>query len=94
MKKYYTVKTPEEICKLLGVSKSLAPKIKFRSELTLAIGHFLEKNNMTHLQAAKKAEVGRTVITAVVNGDIKKISTDRLLDIALSLGIKTQLKVA
>lgn len=94
MKKYHSIKSTEELCKLLGLPQVLAPKVKFRTELTMAISEYINKHSLTHLEAAKKADVGRTVITAVVNGNILKISTDRLLDIALRLGIKTQLKIA
>ena len=40
------------------------------------------------------AGVGRTVITAIANGNLGHISTDRLIDVAHSLGLRVQLKVA
>ena len=49
---------------------------------------------MTHQQAAEKSDVGRTVITAIMNGNLQKITTDRLIDIAQGLGLKVQLKIA
>lgn len=51
------------------------------------------KKKYTHAEAAKKADVGRTVITAIMNGDLRRISTDRLIDIAHNLGLTVQLKV-
>ena len=49
---------------------------------------------MTHEQAAKIADVGRTVITAIVNGNIGKISTDRLIEVADRLGLEVHIRVA
>ena len=50
--------------------------------------------NPFNAQASAKTGIGRTVITAIVNGNLDKISTDRLIDIAQALGLKFHLKVA
>jgi predicted XRE-type DNA-binding protein len=60
----------------------------------IGIRESIKKKDLTQVEAAKKAGVGRTVITAIVNGNIGKISTDRLIDIATSLGVKLHLEVA
>ena len=94
MKSYFEAKNPKELCQLLGLPESEAPKIKIRTQIVVAIKGLIEKQNLTHEKAAKKAGVGRTVITAIVNGNLHRISTDRLFDVALHLGLKIQLKVA
>ena len=40
------------------------------------------------------AGVGRTVLTAILNGNTTHISTDRLIDIAQNLGLTVSLRVA
>ncbi len=94
MKSYLEAKNPEELCRLLGLPRSEAPKIKIRTQLVLAIKSIIEKQKLTHAEAAKLTNVGRTVITAIVNGNLNRISTDRLIDVALHLGLKIQMKVA
>lgn len=94
MKPYVEAKNAKEICKLLGLPMSEAPKIEMRTELVVAIKRAIERGKLTHAQAATKADVGRTVITAILNGNLDGISTDRLIDIAHSLGLRVQLKVA
>ena len=93
-KNYFEAKNTKELCKILGVPETEAPKIEIRRNLVIAIRKAVKKNDWTHQVAAEQANVGRTVITAIVNGNLEKISTDRLIDVAHSLGLKVQLKVA
>lgn len=93
-KPYVEAKNAKEICKILNLPLSEVPKIEIRTQLVVAIKRVIERNNLTHVQAAKQAGVGRTVITAIMNGNLGSISTDRLIDVAHSLGLKVQLKVA
>jgi predicted XRE-type DNA-binding protein len=94
MKPYVEVKNLKELCKALGLPESHAPKVEMRRDLVISIREAIKKKNLTQAQAAKKADVGRTVITAIVNGNIAKISTDKLIDVATSLGVKLHLEVA
>ncbi len=94
MKPYIEAKNPKDICKLLKLPLSEAPKIEIRVQLVSAIRRAIERGKLTQAQAAAKAGVGRTVITAIMNGNLESISTDRLIDIAHNLGLRLQLKVA
>ncbi len=94
MKPYVEAKNAKEICKLLGLHLSEVPKIEIRTQLVVAIKRAIEREKLTHAEAAIKTRVGRTVITAVMNGNLEGVSTDRLIDIAHNLGLKVHLKVA
>ncbi len=94
MKNYFEAKNTKELCKLLGLPASESTKVEMRRNIVIAIRRTLEAKDLTHAAAAKKAGVGRTVITGIVNGNIEKISTDRLIDVASNLGITLELKVA
>ena len=94
MKPYIEAKNSKEICKMLKLPMSEAPKIEIRVQLVSAIKRAIERGKLTQAQAATKADVGRTVITAIMNGNLESISTDRLIDIAHNLGLRLQLKVA
>jgi predicted XRE-type DNA-binding protein len=94
MKPYVEVKNLKELVRMLGLPESHAPKVEMRRDLVIGIREAIKKKDLTQVEAAKKAGVGRTVITAIVNGNIGKISTDRLIDIATSLGVKLHLEVA
>ena len=93
-KEFFEIKSTKQLCKVLGISESEAAKIEMRRNLVISIKRVVEKNGLTHAEATEEAEVGRTVITAVLNGNLEKISTDRLIDIAHRLGLKLKLNVA
>ena len=81
-KNFLEVKGAKELCKAFRLSESEAAKMEMRRNLLIAIKKCIKKNKWTHAKAAQEAGVGRTVITAIVNGHLEKISTDRLIDIA------------
>jgi predicted XRE-type DNA-binding protein len=93
MTSYFEVRNTKELCRQLGLPPSAAGKVAIRVELASAIRKELERQQVTHLQVAQKTGIGRTVITAIANGNLKSISTDRLIDVAQGLGLKFQLKV-
>lgn len=93
-KEFFEIKNTKKLCQLLGLPESEASKIEMRRNLVIAIKRTIEENDYTHQEAASEAEVGRTVITSIVNGNLEKISTDRLIDIAQALGLKVKLQVA
>lgn len=94
MKSYTEAKTIQELTQVLGLPKTEAAKVEMRTNLVVAIRRAVEKKAWTHVEAAKRAQVGRTVITAVLNGNTTHVSTDRLIDIAQRLGLRVTLKVA
>ncbi len=93
-KEFFEAKNIKQLCKILGVSDAEACKIEIRRDLVVSIKRAVEENNWTHAQAAEGARVGRTVMTAILNGNLEKISTDRLIDIAHRIGLRLKLRVA
>ncbi|MGK5083411.1 XRE family transcriptional regulator [Bdellovibrionota bacterium FG-1] len=94
MKNYTEAKNMKDLAKVLKLPKGQATKIEMRTNLAIAIRKTVEKKHLTHVEAAKRAGVGRTVITAILNGNTTHISTDRLIDIAQNLGLMVTLRVA
>ena len=93
-KKYIEVSNQTDLAKLLGLSSGQEARLRIRNDLVLAIYRLIEEQNLTHAAAAKKAGIGRTIITSIVNGNIAKISTDRLLEVADRLGLTIKFKIA
>ena len=67
---------------------------KVRSAIAERIRDAIRRDRMTHAAAAEITGFGRTVVTAVSNGKIDKISTDRLLKMAARLGLEIHIKVS
>ncbi len=83
-----------ELAKALNLPEGEARRIEIRTDLVVAIQRTITKKKLTHAESAKMTGVGRTVITALMNGNSKHISTDRLIHIAELLGLKVRLSVA
>jgi predicted XRE-type DNA-binding protein len=64
-----------------------------RQNLVTAIRRVVEARKMSHSEASFEARVGRTVITAILNDNLEKISTDRLIRIVHRLGLRVEVKV-
>ena len=76
--------------------KSITRKVTgktIRQFLAEQIRNEVKRRFITHAQAASESGIARTVVTAVINGRLKKISTDRILKIADGLKLNIELKV-
>ena len=93
-KEFFEAKTAKQLCKVLGLPPEDAGRVEMRRDLVIAIRKSIHANGWTHAKAAELAGVGRTVITAIVNGNIGRISTDKLIDVAHHVGLRLTLKVA
>ena len=92
--KYVEAKTADDLCRILGLPKKHAGRIRMSVDLVVAIRRQITRQSWTQAEAAKRAGVGRTVMTAIVNCNLRGISMDRMLDVAERLGLRVGLKVA
>ena len=65
-----------------------------RLRLSLAIKKAIEGRDLTHADAALIARTPRTSITAIANGNLERVSLDRLVTIAHRLGVGISLRLA
>lgn len=92
--KHHMIEDPVELCRILNLPETRAVTVGIKLDLFVSIRKRIEKRGWTHAQAAEKAGVGRTVITGIMGGHITKVSVEKLIEIASSLGLKVKLKVA
>ena len=91
---YSLQSTPSCPRKSVTESETEVVRATVRDGLVSAIQRTVSERRMTHTQASFESRVGRTVMTAILNGNLRKISTDRLLRIAHRLGLKIELKIS
>jgi predicted XRE-type DNA-binding protein len=94
MPSYLEAQNTKELCAIMNLPESEAQRLEIRLQLVKAIRKTITKQNLTHAQAAEITGFGRTVVTAIMNGNLEKISTDHLIDMAQSLRPTLSLKVA
>jgi predicted XRE-type DNA-binding protein len=83
-------RTPEELAEVLGLTPADAQEWRFREALANRIAQEVARQKLTHAQAAKLAGTSRSRMTTIVNGGLVDISTDLLLRILASLGVRVK----
>jgi predicted XRE-type DNA-binding protein len=90
--KSIVAKNASELAEILALTPADGAEIEVRSDLNDKIIEVVEAKGLTHAQVAKLAHSSRTRITAIMNRNTGDISTDLLLRVLASLGIKATLK--
>lgn len=84
-------KNATELAKALGLDPVDGVEMEIRSGLNDKIITSVHKTGLTHVQVAKLAHTSRTRITAIMNRNTHEVSTDLLLRILASLGIRAKI---
>lgn len=89
-KKSLTARTPQELAEILDLSPADAQEWEFSIQLAKRIAQEVARRKLTHAQAAKLAGTSRSRMTAIINGGLGGISTNLLLRILASLGLRAK----
>ena len=65
-----------------------------RAQLLMGLEHWLEKNRMTQVEAAKVLGVTQARVSDLKRGQINRFSMDLLVRLAARAGLKPKLKLA
>lgn len=87
---WIVARTPEELAEVLNLTPADAQEWRFRDALAIRIAQEVARRKLTHAQVAKLAGTSRSRVTAILNGGLVDISTDLLLRILASLGIRVK----
>lgn len=87
-----TAHSAQELAELLGLSRAEGLEIEIRSDLNDKITEVIHSKGLTHAQVAKLAHTSRTRVTAIVNRNTQDISTDLMLRILSSLGVRAKIQ--
>lgn len=90
-RKSIVTKTATDLARVLGLEPADGIEMEIRSELNDKIIDFVHKTGLTHAQVAKLAQTSRTRITAIMNRNTHEVSTDLLLRILASLGLRARI---
>jgi len=94
MKKVKPVITRDarELAKALGLTPADGMEIEFRSNLNDKIIEVVAKKGLTHADVARLAHTSRTRVTAILNRNTHDVSTDLMLRVLSSLGVRAKLQ--
>ncbi|HMV37192.1 MAG TPA: XRE family transcriptional regulator [Turneriella sp.] len=94
IKTKYVANNASELAGLLGLSSLDTAELEFRAELNTAIIQKFKTAKMTHAELAKKAQLSRTRLTALLNNNSHGLSTDFMLRVLRALGYRADLKLS
>jgi predicted XRE-type DNA-binding protein len=88
--KWVVARTAEELAEALNLDSAEVAAWDFRIQLANRIAQEVARQKLTHAQVAKLAGTSRSRMTAILNGGLVDISTDLLLRILASLGVRVK----
>jgi predicted XRE-type DNA-binding protein len=71
-----------------------AEELLFKADLVIAIGRIIEKRELSQSSAAEVVGVDQPKISALLSGDTRGFSTDRLIKILTRLGQDIEIHVS
>jgi predicted XRE-type DNA-binding protein len=83
-------RTAAELADALGLSKADGVELSVRSALNAKIVEVVKKRGLTHAELAAAVGTSRSRLTAILNYNTYKVSTDLLLRILATLGVSTK----
>jgi predicted XRE-type DNA-binding protein len=86
--------TGRELSRLLELSEEDSAAIELRVAMLKKIISEVSKQELTHAQAAERTGTSRSRMTSILNGAIQDVSTDLLLRVLSSLGIRARISFA
>ena len=80
-----------DLAKKLGISPSKGVEAVIKAQLIAAVIKEVHKQDLTHLELAKKAKLPRSTVTGILSGSLQKITIDRILRLVEAVGLLPKL---
>ncbi len=82
-----------DLAKKLGISRPRGVEAVIKAQLIAAVIKEVQKQDLTHVQLAKKAKLPRSAVTGILSGSLQKITIDRILRLVEAVGLLPELKL-
>ena len=87
------IHTYQSVWDAIADSPEEAANLKLRSQLMDAIKAYIDHENITQKEAAKRLGVPQSRVSELVNGRISKFTIDKLVNMAARVGLTTRITV-
>ena len=87
------IHTYRSVWDAIADSPEEAANLKLRSQLMDAIKAYIDHENLTQEEAAKRLGVPRSRVSELVNGRISKFTIDKLVNMAARVGLTFRITV-
>ena len=87
------IHTYRSVWDAIADSPEEAANLKLRSQLMDAIKEYIDHENLTQEETAKRLGMPRPRVNELVNGRISKFTIDELMNMAARIGLTSQITV-
>lgn len=77
----------------LGYSPAEARQLRLRSQIMMALEHFITQNKLTQVEAAKLFKVTQPRISDLMRGRFSQFSLDTLVKMLVDAGLEVDLRI-
>jgi predicted XRE-type DNA-binding protein len=85
--------SPEEIAKAVGLTAAESKEWQVQYALLKRLQQVVREEGLTHGEVARRGGSSRTRVTAVLNGNLEKASSDLLIRLLGALGYRVKVSV-
>lgn len=82
-----------DLAKKLGISPSRGLEAVIKAQLIAAVIKEVDKQDLTHVEIAKKSKLPRSAVTGILSGSLQKITIDRILKLVEAVGLMPEIKL-
>lgn len=86
--------TPESLAHELGLSAAEAQEWRVQHSLLKHLRRAVELKGITHAELARLGGSSRTRVTAILNGNLKNVSSDLLIRLLAALGYRVKVSIS
>ena len=86
-------RSPEELAKAIGLTAAACKEWQVQYALLKRFQQVMRDEGWTHAEVARRAGSSRTRVTAILNGNLDKVSSDLLIRLLAVLGYRVKVSV-
>ena len=91
--KKIVARSPEEIAKAIGLTDADSKEWQVQYALLRRLQQVVHKEGWTHAEVARRGGSSRTRVTAILNGNLDKVSSDLLIRLLGALGYRVKVSI-
>jgi len=93
-KKKIVARNPEGIAKAIGLTGAESREWQVQFALLKRLQQIVRDEGLTHAEVARRGASSRTRVTAILNGNLDKVSSDLLIRLLGALGYRVRVSVS
>lgn len=91
--KKIVARNPKEIAKAIGLTGADSKEWQVQFALLKRLREIVHDEGLTHAEVARRGASSRTRVTAILNGNLDKVSSDLLIRLLGALGYRVKVSV-